>query len=70
MNKEKRPSKFVKGRNDLCWAQLKNLDANGIFTRQVFATVPPAVEFALTSKGEKLLASIRSLYQWGQEFTS
>ena len=48
--------------------ELKNMEANGIITREVFATVPPTVEYALTSKGEKLLPSIRSLYQWGQEF--
>jgi DNA-binding HxlR family transcriptional regulator len=48
--------------------ELKNLEANGIITREVFATVPPTVEYALTTKGEKLLPSIRSLHQWGQEY--
>ncbi len=48
--------------------ELKNLEANGIITRTVFATVPPTVEYALTLKGEKLLPSIRSLHQWGQEY--
>jgi DNA-binding HxlR family transcriptional regulator len=48
--------------------ELKNMEANGIITREVFATVPPTVEYTLTVKGEKLLPSIRSLYSWGQEF--
>ena len=48
--------------------ELKNMEANGIITRQVFATVPPTVEYTLTVKGEKLLPSITSLYNWGQEF--
>ena len=48
--------------------ELKNLEANGIITRSVFATVPPTVEYALTQKGMKLLPSIHSLYQWGQEY--
>jgi DNA-binding HxlR family transcriptional regulator len=48
--------------------ELKNMDANGIITREVFATVPPTVEYTLTVKGEKLLPSITSLYNWGQEF--
>jgi DNA-binding HxlR family transcriptional regulator len=48
--------------------ELKNLEANGIITREVFATVPPTVEYALTVKGEKLLPSIKSLHQWGQEY--
>ena len=49
--------------------ELKNMEANGIVTREVFATVPPTVEYTLTSKGEKLLPSIVSLHNWGQEFT-
>jgi len=48
--------------------ELKNMEANGIITRSVFATVPPTVEYELTKKGEKLLPSIHSLYQWGKEF--
>jgi DNA-binding HxlR family transcriptional regulator len=48
--------------------ELKNLEANGIITREVFATVPPTVEYALTEKGNKLLPSIKSLYEWGQEY--
>ncbi len=49
--------------------ELKNMEANGIITREVFATVPPTVEYTLTVKGEKLLPSIVSLHNWGQEFT-
>lgn len=48
--------------------ELKNMEANGIITRTVFATVPPTVEYALTVKGEKLLPSIVSLHKWGEEF--
>jgi len=50
--------------------ELKNLEANGIVTRKVFATVPPMVEYALTPKGDHLLPSIHSLYEWGQEYTT
>ena len=49
--------------------ELKNMEVNGIITREVFATVPPTVEYTLTNKGEKLLPSILSLHNWGQEFT-
>ncbi len=48
--------------------ELKNLEANGILTRTVFPTVPPSVEYELTKKGEKLLPSIHSLYDWGMEY--
>jgi DNA-binding HxlR family transcriptional regulator len=50
--------------------ELKNMEANGIITREVFATVPPTVEYTLTLKGEKLLPSIKSLHSWGQEYTA
>ncbi|MFM7815256.1 MAG: winged helix-turn-helix transcriptional regulator [Flavobacteriales bacterium] len=33
--------------------ELKNLEANGILTRTVFATVPPALEYTLTQKEKK-----------------
>ena len=49
--------------------ELKNMEANEIITREVFATVPPTVEYTLTNKGEKLLPSIVSLHTWGQEFS-
>ena len=49
--------------------ELKNMETNGIVKREVFATVPPTVEYTLTSKGEKLLPSIVSLHNWGKEFT-
>lgn len=48
--------------------ELKNMEANGIVTREVFATVPPTVEYTLTNKGEKLMPSIEALYNWGQEY--
>lgn len=48
--------------------ELKNMEANEIVHRNIFATVPPTVEYSLTQKGESLLPSIHSLHQWGQEF--
>ena len=50
--------------------ELKNMELNGILSRQVFATVPPTVEYTLTEKGEKLLPSIISLHKWGEEFAN
>jgi DNA-binding HxlR family transcriptional regulator len=49
--------------------ELKNMEVNGILTREVFATVPPTVEYTLTAKGQKLLPSIISLHSWGEEFS-
>ena len=49
--------------------ELKNMEANGIVIREVFATVPPTVENTLTEKGHKLMPGITALYNWGQEFS-
>ena len=50
--------------------ELKNMEANGILTREVFATVPPTVEYTVTYKGLKLQPIIAELHKWGQEFSS
>lgn len=50
--------------------ELKNMEANGIVMRAIFATVPPTVEYTLTTKGEKLEPIINELYKWGVEYVS
>jgi DNA-binding HxlR family transcriptional regulator len=50
--------------------ELKNMEKNGIINREVFATIPPTVEYTLTDKGQSLLPSIISLHQWGIEYTT
>lgn len=47
--------------------ELKNMEINGIVTREVFATVPPTVEYTLTAKGQKLKPIIDELHKWGVE---
>lgn len=48
--------------------ELKNMESNGIVIREVFATVPPTVEYTLTTKGEKLEPIINELHKWGVEY--
>ena len=48
--------------------ELKNMEANGIVVRKVFATVPPTVEYTLTPKGRKLEPILCALHQWGEEY--
>lgn len=48
--------------------ELKNMEENGIVTREAFATVPPTVEYSLTIKGKKLEPIINELYKWGLEY--
>jgi DNA-binding HxlR family transcriptional regulator len=48
--------------------ELKNMEANEIVKREVFATVPPTVEYSLTVKGQKLKPIVDELHKWGEEF--
>lgn len=45
--------------------RLKDLERHGILTRQIFAAVPPRVEYQLTEKGEAALPLIEALRQYG-----
>lgn len=50
--------------------QLRELEADDIISRTVFAEVPPRVEYALTEKGESLLPVIHAMRDWGQPFVA
>jgi DNA-binding HxlR family transcriptional regulator len=43
---------------------LRALERDGLVTRTVYPTVPPAVEYALTETGQSLLRVVRDLSQW------
>ena len=45
--------------------QLRELEADGIVHRKVYAVVPPRVEYSLTGKGRELRAVISALGDWG-----
>lgn len=45
--------------------QLRELEADGIVHREVFAVVPPKVEYSLTPLGQRLEAVTRDLAEWG-----
>lgn len=46
--------------------QLRELEADGILHREVFAEIPPRVEYSLTPKGDSLLPVIRAMRDWGE----
>ncbi|MDH3669261.1 MAG: helix-turn-helix transcriptional regulator [Paracoccaceae bacterium] len=47
--------------------QLRELEMDGIVHREVFAIVPPRVEYSLTEKGVLLRPVIEALGKWGTE---
>lgn len=46
--------------------QLKELEADKIINRTVYAEVPPRVEYSLTEMGSNLLPVIKAMCDWGQ----
>lgn len=50
--------------------QLRELEADGIISRKVYAEVPPKVEYSLTDRGVTLKPILERLYAWGQENSS
>ncbi|MBP3530989.1 MAG: helix-turn-helix transcriptional regulator [Thermoguttaceae bacterium] len=49
-------------------AALRELEANGLITRTVFAEVPPRVEYATTELGRSLKPVLDALRDWGERF--
>jgi DNA-binding HxlR family transcriptional regulator len=43
---------------------LRNLERDGLITRTVFATVPPRVDYELTTLGKSLLVPVNALADW------
>jgi len=46
---------------------LRNLQRDGMLSRTVFPSTPPAVEYALTGLGRSLLGPISALSGWAEE---
>jgi DNA-binding HxlR family transcriptional regulator len=46
---------------------LKELEADGIIDKKVYAKVPPHTEYSLTAKGKKIIRLIESIRQTGIE---
>jgi DNA-binding HxlR family transcriptional regulator len=48
--------------------QLRELEADGLVERQVYAQIPPKVEYALTELGHSVLPVLDQLSRWGSLF--
>ena len=46
--------------------QLRELEADGLVTRRVFAEVPPRVEYSLTELGRTLIPVLQNLEDWAR----
>ncbi len=47
--------------------QLRELEADGLVSRQIFATVPPTVEYSLTTFGQTTMPMLNAIKKWGLE---
>ena len=48
-------------------AQLRDMEAQGLLTRKVYAEVPPRVEYTLTDTGYSLKPILDSMVVWGTD---
>lgn len=51
-------------------AQLRELEADGLISRQIFAEVPPRVEYAITLKAKALKPVMDALFTWWRQHGS
>ena len=49
-------------------AQLRDMEANGLVHRKVYAEVPPRVEYSLTEVGRSLKPILDAMSTWGQGY--
>ena len=49
---------------------LRQLEASGIVKRQVYAEVPPRVEYSLTPLGQSLDSVLDAMMTWGDHYKS
>ena len=51
-------------------AQLRDMEGNGLVHREVYAEVPPRVEYSLTELGQSLQPVLDAMRNWGEDYKS
>ena len=49
-------------------AHLRYMEEHGLITREIFAEVPPRVEYSLTDLGKSLKPIHDAMWKWGEKF--
>ena len=49
-------------------AQLRDMEANGLVNRKVYAEVPPRVEYSFTDLGYSLKPILDAMWNWGEDY--
>ena len=55
-----------KATHQMLTLQLRELERDGIVRRQIYAQVPPKVEYSLTERGRSLGPILRVMHEWGE----
>lgn len=51
-------------------ANLRSMEEDGLVHREVYAEVPPRVEYSLTELGKSLKPVLDSMWNWGEKYKS
>ena len=51
-------------------AQLRAMEGSGLVHREVYAEVPPRVEYSLTELGKSLKPILDAMWTWGEDYKS
>ncbi|PWG59943.1 MarR family transcriptional regulator [Bifidobacterium catulorum] len=49
-------------------SNLRQMEADGLVSRKVYAEVPPRVEYSLTETGRSLRIVVDAMWRWGEQY--